>query len=159
MRVVAAPPQERAGSLHERAAPLWIALYLPDLPLQAAGRGLLVDLPFAVIDGPEERPLILAANAVARASGIHTGMPLGAARALAANLTAWRREVAREGALLHRAALAAMHFWANGARFELRRLHPSVGVSAFPCRSQPANRSRSFPTGQKIYRAANQCLW
>ena len=102
--------QPQVGPLRERAAPLWIALYLPELPLQAAGRGLLVDLPFAVIDGPEERPLILAANAVARASGIHTGMPLGAARALAANLTAWRREVAREDALLNRAALAAMHF-------------------------------------------------
>ena len=90
--------------------PLWIALYLPELPLQAAGRGLLVDLPFAVIDGPEERPVILAANAAARVCGIYAGMPLGAARALAADLAIWRREVAREDALLQRAALAAMHF-------------------------------------------------
>ncbi len=90
--------------------PLWIALYLPELPLQATGRGLLVDVPFAVLDGPEERPVILAANAAARACGIHTGMQLGAARALAANLTVWRRELAREEALLQRAGLAAMHF-------------------------------------------------
>ena len=47
-------------------SPLWIALYLPDLPLQAAGRGLLIELPFAVQDGPEERPVILAANRTAR---------------------------------------------------------------------------------------------
>ena len=91
-------------------SPLWIALYLPDLPLQAAGRGLLVELPFAVQDGPEERPVILAANRAARKTGIGPGMALGAARALVADLTVWRREVEREAALLHQAGVAALNF-------------------------------------------------
>ena len=90
--------------------PLWIALYLPDLPLQAAGRGLLVELPFAVQAGPEERPVILAANRAARKAGIEPGMALGAARALVADLTVWRREVEREQILLHQAGVAALNF-------------------------------------------------
>ena len=92
------------------AEPLWIALFLPELPLQAAGRGLLVDVPFAVLDGPEERPLILAANAAARDCGIRAGMALGAARALVADLAVWRRELAREAALQQRVGLVALNF-------------------------------------------------
>ncbi len=92
------------------AKPLWIALFLPELPLQAAGRGLLVDVPFAVIDGPDERPLILAANEAARDCGICTGMALGAARALVADLVVWRRELAREAALQQRVGLVALNF-------------------------------------------------
>ena len=90
--------------------PLWIALYLPELPLQAAGRGLLVDVPFAVIDGPGERPVILAANLAARGWGIHTGMALGAARALAADLAVLRREPVREAVLQQRVGLVALNF-------------------------------------------------
>ena len=92
------------------AEPLWIALFLPELPLQAAGRGLLVDVPFAVIDGPEERPLILAANVAARDCGIRDGMALGAARALVADLAVWRRDLAREAALQQRVGLVALNF-------------------------------------------------
>ena len=92
------------------AESLWIALFLPELPLQAAGRGLLLDVPFAVIDGPEERPLILAANRAARDCGIRVGMALGAARALVADLAVWRREAAREAALQQRVGLVALNF-------------------------------------------------
>ena len=95
---------------HVPRASLWIALYLPDLPLQAAGRGLLVELPFAVLGGPAERPIILAANRAARKAGIAPGMALGAARALVADLTAWPREAEREAALLHQAGVAALNF-------------------------------------------------
>ena len=92
------------------AEPLWIALFLPELLLQAAGRGLLVDVPFAVIDGPEERPVILAANTAARDCGICSGMALGAARALVADLAVWRRDPARETALQQRVGLVALNF-------------------------------------------------
>ena len=71
---------------------------------------MLVELPFAVQDGPEERPVILAANRAARKAGIGPGMALGAARALVADLTVWRREAGREAALLHQAGVAALNF-------------------------------------------------
>ncbi len=92
------------------AKPLWIALFLLELPLQAAGRGLLIDVPFAVIDGPEDRPLILAANTAARDCGIRSGMALGAARALVADLAVWRRDLTREAALQRRVGLVALNF-------------------------------------------------
>jgi protein ImuB len=99
---------------------LWIALYLPELSLEVANRAqpgagssttgraqqdprasfstgnLIVDLPLAVSDGPDNRPFVLAANAPARAAGVHPGMSVAAASALASGLITLPRSRARE---------------------------------------------------------------
>jgi protein ImuB len=83
---------------------LWIALYLPDLPLEVVNRvqagnaatALVVDLPLAVSDGPDNRPFVLSANPRARAAGVHPGMAVAAACALATGLATMRRDEARE---------------------------------------------------------------
>jgi protein ImuB len=83
---------------------LWIALYLPDLPLEVLNRvqageaatALVVDLPLAVSDGPDNRPFVLSANARARAAGVHSGMAVAAACALATGLATIRRDESRE---------------------------------------------------------------
>lgn len=87
---------------------LWIALYLPDLPLQVSHRGLLPDLPLVLSDGAVQRPLVIAANEAAQACGIRLGMPVSAARALTPELAVWPRDPGKEEAALH--ALAA---WAG----------------------------------------------
>ena len=102
---------------------LWIALYLPELSLEVVNRAqagragagmtatgaagsaaaeavatgaLIVDLPLAVSDGPDNRPFVLAANAQARAAGVHPGMSVAAACALATGLITLPRSVTRE---------------------------------------------------------------
>ncbi|MFN9130630.1 MAG: Y-family DNA polymerase [bacterium] len=83
---------------------LWIALYLPDLPLEVVNRvqageastALVVDLPLAVSDGPDNRPFVLSANPRARAAGVHPGMAVAAACALATGLATMRRDESRE---------------------------------------------------------------
>ena len=83
---------------------LWIALYLPDLPLEVVNRvqagdaatSLIVDLPLAVSDGPDNRPFVLSANARARSAGVHPGMAVAAACALVTGLATLRRDEARE---------------------------------------------------------------
>lgn len=83
---------------------LWIALYLPDLPLEVVNRvqpgnaatALIVDLPLAVSDGSDNRPFVLSANPRACAAGVHPGMTVAAACALAAGLVTLRRDETRE---------------------------------------------------------------
>jgi protein ImuB len=97
---------------------LWIALYLPELPLDVVNRAqagdatgaLIVDLPLAVSDGPDNRPFVLAANACARAAGVHSGMSVAAACALAAGLVALRRDAAREQRVVEQVAGWAAQF-------------------------------------------------
>lgn len=62
---------------------LWIALYLPELPLQSAARGTSEHTPLVLSEGPTHRLLVAAANAGARQLGIQSGMTLAAAQALA----------------------------------------------------------------------------
>ena len=87
---------------------LWIALYLPDLSLEAATRGAPERQPLALADGPSNRPLVCAANGAARSVGVAAGMPLAAAQALCGELLAMPREPGREAA-----ALAALAGWAG----------------------------------------------
>lgn len=87
---------------------LWIALYLPDLSLEAAARGAPDRQALALAEGPANRPLVCAANAAARSSGVVAGMPLAAAQALCAELLAMPRDSAREAA-----ALVALAGWAG----------------------------------------------
>ena len=87
---------------------LWIALFLPELSLQIAGRGASEPSLLAVSDGPSNRPVIVAASNAARQAGVTPGMPLAAARALAGELVAVPRDPAREGE-----ALGSLAGWAG----------------------------------------------
>lgn len=76
---------------------LWIALYLPELPLQLALRSQPVSKsesetepefqqpsqqPLVVSTGPDNRPIVQAANDTAQAVGIQAGISIASARAL-----------------------------------------------------------------------------
>ena len=101
---------------------LWIALFLPELPLQLAQRAQQTADPAAVAcvvaDGPALRPLVLCANAAARERGIKIGMPVAAARALVGELAVLPRDTATEMQALHNFA-----GWAG-------QFTPSVSVQA-----------------------------
>lgn len=89
---------------------LWIAMLLPELPLQVSHRGLLPDLPLVVCDHHAQRPLVLCTNPPARQAGIVPGMAVAAARALAGGLIVQMQDPAREQAALHALAGWAMQF-------------------------------------------------
>jgi protein ImuB len=75
---------------------LWIALFLPDLSLQVAHRGLIKDLPLAISVGPSNRPVIFSANNAALHCGVRRAMTIAAARALCAELIVLPREQSKE---------------------------------------------------------------
>lgn len=86
---------------------LWLALYLPQLPLQIAQRASDEARVLVIWDGPAVRPVVCAASPAARDLGVKPGMPVAAARALAGGLSALRREPQREAQ-----ALASLASWA-----------------------------------------------
>lgn len=100
---------------------LWIALYLPQLPLQivqrtafAEGYGVTsigeTQSPCVIADGPSLRPLILCANKAARERGVKPGMPVAAARALAGELVVLPRDEKMEAQALHNLGCWASQF-------------------------------------------------
>ena len=89
---------------------LWIALYLPELSLQIAARGLQRDRAIIVKDGPTNRPIVAAANDIARSLGIQLGAPVAAAEALASNLLVVARNKGNEAHALERLAAWALQF-------------------------------------------------
>jgi protein ImuB len=93
-----------------RIMAMWIALYTPKLPLQAACRGLLIDLPLVIADGPEARPIVFAANIAARQLGIQEGLNISSARALSAELIVLPRSSEAEQRAIEQIALTALAF-------------------------------------------------
>lgn len=89
---------------------LWIALYLPALPLQLAQRGTKDERPLVIADGPANRPLVLCANPSARDLGVKPGMTAAAARALAGELIMLPRHPNHEAQALHNLAAWAYQF-------------------------------------------------
>ncbi len=84
---------------------LWIALYLPQLPLQAlpwSHTGLEAALPVAVA----EQHALLGANRAAQALGVRAGQSVATALSLLPQLVVIPRERACEAALVERLALA-----------------------------------------------------
>ena len=84
---------------------LWIALFLPQLPLQAlrwSEPGLAVALPLAVA----EQGRLLGANRAAQALGVRIGQNTATALALASQLLVLPRDPAREAACIEQLALA-----------------------------------------------------
>lgn len=100
-------------------SPLWSALYLPNLPLEAL-QSPLPEAPLAVV---EERR-ILRANAAARALGVMQGQKLSAALALAPQLSWQERNPAREKEIVQLLLLWAMQFSSQVA------LHAGATTSA-----------------------------
>src|SRR6187399_259595 len=90
---------------------LWIALRLPDLPLEVYARAQSLDdalQPFAVTSGGS-RPQIVVANATAREAGVKRGQPVAGALALVPGIALRERDEAAEAA-----ALKAVATWALG---------------------------------------------
>ena len=83
----------------------WLALYLPQLPLEVLGRACAAGVPFA-ISTTRQGERILRCNPAAAAAGIHPGLTVGAARARCAGLAV---RVLRPGA--EREALARLAAW------------------------------------------------
>ncbi|MBL8481180.1 MAG: DNA polymerase Y family protein [Rhodocyclaceae bacterium] len=73
---------------------LWLAISLPDFPLQVLARGLAAPDPFAVA----ENRRILAANPAARTAGVRPGMGLAGALAIAPRLITRPRSLPQEAA-------------------------------------------------------------
>lgn len=91
---------------------LWIAVHLPQWSLQLAerARGNAAPCAFVVTDGPANRALVQAANALAVEAGIAAGMRVSAAQALLNDLLLVPRNVETETAALQRLATWAGQF-------------------------------------------------
>jgi protein ImuB len=90
---------------------LWIALFLPALPLQLAQRGVPEEpSPLVIAEGPVMRPLVCCANRAAQERGVTTGMTVASARALAGELKVLPRDPAAETQALHNLACWAGQF-------------------------------------------------
>ena len=89
---------------------LWIALYLPELSLQIAARGLQRDRAIVIKDGPANRPIVIAANDIARSLGVQLNTPVAAAEALASQLLVVARNKDNETHALERLAAWALQF-------------------------------------------------
>ncbi|HUL66323.1 MAG TPA: DNA polymerase Y family protein [Burkholderiaceae bacterium] len=65
---------------------LWLALFLPALPVQLAERALERTGPLVVVEGPAQRPIVAFCNQAASTCGIVAGQKLAAAQALTQSL-------------------------------------------------------------------------
>ena len=90
---------------------LWVALWLPALPLEVYARGADDDgaSPFAVTSA-DTRPTIVVANAAARAAGVKRGQPVAGALALVPGIALRERDPAAEAAALEAIATFALGF-------------------------------------------------
>jgi protein ImuB len=88
---------------------LWIGLHLPWLPLELFTRGTAAPEPLAVCDVARD-PRVVIANEAAQRCGIHAGLRLAAALALAAKLDVRRRDETAERDALERLAAWAGQF-------------------------------------------------
>ena len=89
---------------------LWIAIFIPELSLQIAERGRLVNGPLVISTGPDNRPIVCEHNVAARDAGIRPGMTIAAARALTNELLVMPRNLESENAALHNLACWAAQF-------------------------------------------------
>jgi protein ImuB len=93
---------------------LWIALYLPELPLQIAERALVAEsgnpAPLIISTGPDNRPVVYAANRAALDAGIQVGITIASSRALINDLYIVPRQLDSETAAVHNFACWACQF-------------------------------------------------
>ncbi len=90
---------------------LWIALYLPELSLQIAARGMREESRDRHQRWSSESSIVMAAaNELAKSFGIQMGIPVAAAEALASNLLVVARNKENETHALERLAAWALQF-------------------------------------------------
>jgi protein ImuB len=89
---------------------LWIALYLPELPLQLAQRASEITVACVIAEGPVTRPVVRCANEAARECGVVPGMTVASARALYGKLRVLPHEVSLDAEALHGLACWAGQF-------------------------------------------------
>jgi len=106
---------------------LWLAAYLPVLPLEVFSRTLPVGGPLAVTVR-EGGFRILLCNDEATARGIRPGLAVGAAQALAAGLRLVARDVDAEWAALQRLAAWAGQFFMDLETAESALFYRPVGA-------------------------------
>ncbi|HUQ27106.1 MAG TPA: DNA polymerase Y family protein [Usitatibacter sp.] len=87
---------------------LWVALELPSLPLQLVERAGVSREPVVICEGPEQRPVVICANASASSAGVREGQAVAAAKALVGELRVVPRDPAAE-----REALQGLAAWAG----------------------------------------------
>ena len=92
---------------------MWLAFYLPSLPLQAFSRSLIESAPVAIFERDARRNRIVARNQKATRLGIEVGQTLAEANALTETLVSLVREPLRETALLQRLAEALSQLTPN----------------------------------------------
>ena len=100
-------PSHRVLAARRRS---WLALYLPELALEALYRGCPVSTPVAIVAGSDAHPRVVCANAPAIHAGVIPGMSASAASALAPGLGFTRRDQAAEAAALEGLAVWAGQF-------------------------------------------------
>jgi protein ImuB len=88
----------------------WLALYLPNLPLEVFARGCHESEPFVVCAGEGRAQRVLIANETAAQCGVQPRMSLGAAHVLAQPLRVHPRDARAEQAALERLAAWAGQF-------------------------------------------------
>ena len=108
---------------------LWACLHFSDLPLRAVFDTDQLRQRCAIVDGPRQRPLIVAANGGAQQAGVRQQHVLAAARAICANLQARARDRAAEHRLLHSLAAWAYRFSSHVSLSEPDALLIEVGAS------------------------------
>jgi protein ImuB len=91
---------------------LWLAIYLPELPLEALCRGGAGGDPLVVIGDHSARAEVIVADDEAKAAGVRAGMPFTAACALVPVIRALRRDETEEAAALEGLALWSGQFTA-----------------------------------------------
>ena len=107
---------------------LWLALYLPQLPLEVFVRGRQHAGALAVVEPHRGREQVCRCNAAAAACGIRPGLALPTALALHAGLAVRPRDRARERQALHDLAAWAYQF-SPRLTFEPSLLLLEVGAS------------------------------
>lgn len=107
LRMPRRAPRAALPVLRSRHVPLWLAVHLPGLPLEALLRGQDTNAPQAVFDPAGGTQRICVADARAMQAGILPGMTLAAAWALLPALAIHERDAVRERRLLHRLAARA----------------------------------------------------
>jgi protein ImuB len=88
----------------------WLALYFPKLSLQAATSASVAQSPVVLVESIKGRATVIDLNPAAHALHIKSGQSLAAARAIAANVVVFQRDLLAEKSLLQTVASAAYCF-------------------------------------------------
>ncbi len=101
------PADSRNTAPHASSSGLWLALHLPQLPLETHTRAMAQSTASVVSMAEGGQARVLCADAAARQAGVYPGLILSAAHALVPELRVYRRNPdAERAALEHLAALA-----------------------------------------------------